>query len=382
MPRGAPGEVYQLAVEVELDLAVGAVADAHRLRTAVALEVVEDGLGQPVLAAHAVHHLQVVGVAGGCALDEQAEPPCLALEAEGEQRLQREARVAHPAVAVVPVAAGAHRLRQRGGGGGGDGAGGRVGQPLDDQRRAQHRLAAPLVAVGDVGLLAPAPPPVQGGGEAAVELLRPLLLRLVGVDAVRLGEAQSHPPAVAGTQGEARGQVVAAVHGQAQLVPHHQALVAADGGGDAVVVGADPGADRPVGEARTDPHRQLHLAFHPFDDAQELAVGVVAAADAHGEGVGQAGFAGGGGEAGLEHEGARQVAPARRPLDAGRRHRAEAAVVPVEQAAEDRLAVHARQRAPVDRAGARDEGGRVAVADEAVVRDRRVALVAHASSGL
>ena len=52
------------------------------------------------------------------------------------QRPQRERRVAHPAVAVVPVALAARRLRQRGRQRGDHRAGRRVGQPLQHERRA------------------------------------------------------------------------------------------------------------------------------------------------------------------------------------------------------------------------------------------------------
>ena len=50
--------VEQLAVDVELGLAPGAVADPHGARVAPAAQVRELALGEVVLAADAVHDLQ------------------------------------------------------------------------------------------------------------------------------------------------------------------------------------------------------------------------------------------------------------------------------------------------------------------------------------
>ena len=53
--------VEQLAVDVELGLVPGAVADPHRARVAPAAQVRQLALGQVVLAADPVHDLQRVG---------------------------------------------------------------------------------------------------------------------------------------------------------------------------------------------------------------------------------------------------------------------------------------------------------------------------------
>ena len=50
--------VHQLAVDVQLELPVGGVADPHRPRAAVAVQVVELLLGQVGPAVDAVHELQ------------------------------------------------------------------------------------------------------------------------------------------------------------------------------------------------------------------------------------------------------------------------------------------------------------------------------------
>ena len=95
--------VEEVPVDVELDLGGRAVADPHRPRAAPALEVELD-LGQPTLAVGAVHDQQIVGVAGRGA-DEEAVEPVGDLGVVGPgQRIEHQRRVAHPRVAVVPVA--------------------------------------------------------------------------------------------------------------------------------------------------------------------------------------------------------------------------------------------------------------------------------------
>ena len=74
----------------------------------------------------------------------------LVLEAGAHERVDRERRVAQPAVAVVPVAHAADLLGERGRGRGDDAAGRRVGERLQRDRRAQHRVA-PLAVVGAAG---------------------------------------------------------------------------------------------------------------------------------------------------------------------------------------------------------------------------------------
>ena len=151
--------VEQRAPDVVLALVVGAVADPHRLRAAVAVEVVERLLGQLLLAADPVHDLQV-GVVAADVDDEAHEVARLLVEAERVQRPEAEGRVADPAEAVVPVAFAAGRLRQRGGRGGEDRAGRRVGEALEDQRRALQ--VDPPGVVGEVAVAQPVAPELFG----------------------------------------------------------------------------------------------------------------------------------------------------------------------------------------------------------------------------
>ncbi len=133
------------AVDVVLALVEGAVADPHGARAGVAGEVIAGGLGQVAPPVDPVHDLQrpvLVGLEVG---DELHELLGLPVEVEVVQGLQREGRVAHPGVAVVPVALAARRLRQRGRQRRHGRAGGHVGQALDRQRRALDRVAPAVV---------------------------------------------------------------------------------------------------------------------------------------------------------------------------------------------------------------------------------------------
>src|SRR5439155_22126465 len=59
-----PGRVEELAEHVELELGGGSVADPHRPRPPIPLEMVELDLGQEALAADSIHDLERVGAAG------------------------------------------------------------------------------------------------------------------------------------------------------------------------------------------------------------------------------------------------------------------------------------------------------------------------------
>ena len=165
-----------LAVDVELELLGRGVADADRPRALVAGQLVELELGQAPLAADPVHDLDRRRVAGADAQQEVAEGQRLVGVAGGEQRLEREHRVAQPAVAVVPVAHAAdvlgQRRRRRG-----DHRAGRLGRHrLERDQRGQHLVAIrALVAAAR----APLSPPRLRARERRVGVLdrRRLLVR-------------------------------------------------------------------------------------------------------------------------------------------------------------------------------------------------------------
>src|SRR3954451_10322968 len=92
----------------------GRVADADGAGPPVAVEVVERVLGDVVLAADAVHDLEAgIGLPlVAPVLEPPHECPGLFGEAEAEQGVQAERRVADPRVPVVPVPRPADGLRQ------------------------------------------------------------------------------------------------------------------------------------------------------------------------------------------------------------------------------------------------------------------------------
>ncbi len=137
--------VQHRAVDVVLALVEGAVPDPHRACARVAGELVACALGEVAAAVDPVHDLQrsvFVGLEIG---DELHELVGLPVELQPVQRLQRERRVAHPAVAVVPVALAARRLGQARGERRHRRSGGHVRQALDHERRALDRRAPAMV---------------------------------------------------------------------------------------------------------------------------------------------------------------------------------------------------------------------------------------------
>ena len=158
-PTSMPGvvagvdAVERLAVDVELELLRGAVADPNGARAAVPRPVVEGLLDEVGGAVHPVHDVErrPVAVPAGALGDPVAqplgEPGRLLHESQPEQRTHRERGVPHPGVAVVPVALAAHLLGERGGRGGDEPAGRRVRHELERDRRALDHLA-PATTVG------------------------------------------------------------------------------------------------------------------------------------------------------------------------------------------------------------------------------------------
>ena len=97
--------------------------------------------------------------------DELHELVGLPVEVQAVQRLEREGRVAHPRVAVVPVALAARRLGQRRRERRDRRAGRHVGQALDRERRALDRVAPAVV--GDARPAEPGAPEADGRRDPA-----------------------------------------------------------------------------------------------------------------------------------------------------------------------------------------------------------------------
>ena len=161
--------VQHRAEHVVLALVERSVADPHRSGTRVAGQVVAGRLGEVAAAVDPVHDLQRAVAVRLEVGDELHELVGLPVQVQVVQRLQGEGGVAHPRVAVVPVALAAGRLRQRGGEGRDGGPGRHVGEALDGQRRALDRVAPAVV--GHPRPAQPGAPEPGGGVEAAAGLL-------------------------------------------------------------------------------------------------------------------------------------------------------------------------------------------------------------------
>ncbi len=158
-------------VDVVLALVVGAVADPHRPRVVVAAQVVERLLGQVALAADAVHDLQRAVLVAVEVDDELHEVVGLPVEPERVERVEGERGVAHPGVAVVPVALATRRLGQRCRQRRDQRAGRRVGEALQRQRRALQVARPPVV--GELAVGQPRAPVVEGVGHRLARPPRP-----------------------------------------------------------------------------------------------------------------------------------------------------------------------------------------------------------------
>ncbi len=157
----APARVEQDRVEhgtedVVLALVIGAVADPDGVGARVAGEVVERRLLEVPPAVDPVHDLQRAVLRRLDLGDEGHELVGLLVEIQPVERLQGEGRVAHPGVAVVPVALTTRRFRQRRRERRHGRSGRHVGQALDRERRARDRVAEEVV--GDARTTQPVAP--------------------------------------------------------------------------------------------------------------------------------------------------------------------------------------------------------------------------------
>ena len=155
-PRVKQDRVEHRPEDVVLALVEGTVADPDGTGAGVARELVERRLREIPTAVDPVHDLQRAVLGRFDVGHELHELVRLPVELQPVQRLQRERRVAHPGVAVVPVALPSRRLRQRRRQRGDRRAGGHVGQALDRECRALDRV--PVAMVGNPSATEPRPP--------------------------------------------------------------------------------------------------------------------------------------------------------------------------------------------------------------------------------
>src|ERR1700722_15581211 len=128
----------------------------------------------------------------------------------------------------------------------------------------------------------------------------------------------------------------------------------------------DPGLHLAEIQPRHDRYVELHVATQSMDDPDELASGMELAAGAHGKEIDEPRLTGFRGESRDEHEAVAAILA----LYAVRTHRCDREVtslVPIEEAAKTTIGVEPGQAAPVNGAGARNERGGMAIADERVI---------------
>ena len=260
--------VEDRSVHVVLALVVGAVADPHRARVLVALEVIERRLLELPVAPDPVHDLQrpvLVALQVGEVLHEVVRLP---VQSERVQPPQRERRVAHPAVAVVPVARPLRGLRQRGRQRRHQRPRRHERQALQRQRRALQVQAPGMVRVG--AFRQPRPPEVAG----ALQVTLCLLHRARPPQTLRPGDRAEALLAF--------DHRVAAVHPVA-LDPHahvreqaERRLLVHRVKRPRFVLHGLPARHRgPVVEHRLAHHLDLHLPLDALDHPHQQMVGVV-----------------------------------------------------------------------------------------------------------
>ncbi len=359
---GGPGQVQgveDLPVHVELELVHGRVADPDGGGGGVAAQPGQFDLGDPPLAADPVHDLEVGGVSGDGA--QQPFAPCAGLveEAGREEGAEGEGGVAQPAEAVVPVADAAHLLGEGGGGGRGDTAGGGVGEGLEGDQGAGHRLpvGALVTALGG---------PVPPVGEALLQ--GRVRVHELGARFVRGVPGEDEGDALAGGDGEFGAGAVGLAPGAHGRLAAEPGGVGSGDGDPLPVTAADPGHDVSVVEAQAQGAAHGDLAGQALDDAHDVGGDVALrheVDDLDGSAVR-------GVPVRLQDERAVHVGAPGAALALGGLGRCDApvAVLPVpEERGEAGGRVEARQAQPVDGPVAADEPAGHQVADDRIVFD-------------
>jgi hypothetical protein len=108
--------VHDLAVDVELQLAMRRVADADGPRVLVSRQPVNLPFCEAPLARDAVHDLGLLRTPRRGAQEPVPPGPRFAVVAGVHQGEERKGGISQPAKAIVPVACSTKLLRQRGGG--------------------------------------------------------------------------------------------------------------------------------------------------------------------------------------------------------------------------------------------------------------------------
>ena len=358
-----------------LALVPGRVADADRACPVVAVQVVENLLGQLPLAADPVHDLQV-GLLLSQVGQEVVEVVGVLVQPERVQGPQHERGIAQPAEPVVVVALAARCFRQRGRRGGKQCPGGRVDQALQGERRAFQ--VRPPRMIGEVAPADPLVPEVPGPRQ-------PLMGLVKGARRGRVTPRQRAVHLIAGAQPPPRHRdrsldPQVQVGGELELrlaVKHRFHLAVAlpqvpPGTAPAAVIVGRVALQDEVNGAVQAPDRAEQDVLGGVVGRGSLVQGRpgrVVPPGAHQQHVADDRPAGGRRPRRLKHHGPGQVAPSGGHQDV-RGPQPERARAPVKDGPEDARAVHPGQAHPLDAAARRDERGYHLVGQKAVVGDR------------
>src|SRR6266568_8281281 len=359
--------VHELAVDVELELIVGGVPDAHRLRVRISRPVGQRLLAEVVTAIDPVHDLEraVRAELPAARLDPVHEGASLG-EAQALERIQREGGVPDPGVPIVPVAVAPKPLREPERGRSDHGAVLGRGEEHEGQGRAvDHLPPAPPVRRSSDG-----PPP---GVVGPLEARRHVVGRRRHGGFTRGGFLEDERGGLAGVEPEGRDGVP---------VDERERHVAAEQEGHPVrpVRGEHPLSLRPpldavggaaVVEARCTHHPERALAPDRLHSAHQNPP---RGCDRHE--VGDLGDALREEEPREQDDGVRKVELHLAGVGGLRSEQEAPAPLRIEQRPEDRRRIEAREAQEVDRPVLPHEGDGVHVADDAVVLD---GLLCHGS---
>ena len=307
-----------------------------------------------------VHDLQILRRAGGRAQQPFAPGDRLLLIARGEQRIERQRRIADPAEAIVPIAHAADQFGQRGRRRRDDAAGRTIGQQLQRDERALD-LRAPRALIGVER--APGQPSLLDAAQERDRVADRRRLAMRGIPS----EDEGHVFAFMDDEFRSRRPIfVDQLDGRVE--PHGVGTGDRD---DALDRALDPGHEPAVIETEGNAHRYLDRTGIAANETNDLVDEFVAGRRHEIDDRRRAGF---GLEAGFENGGAGPIAA--RDADIARFGANAPRAVPLvaQQRGEDRAGIEARQAEPIDRAVARDERRAVRVADDAVILDPPVLL--------
>ena len=133
---GQVKRVHDFSVDVPLELRNGVVADAHRARPSITFPLIQRLLGKPVVAINGEHDFAAfpgTRVPGGVLFHPAHEGSSLLFEPDAKKCIDGECGIAHPGVAVIPVASASDDFRQARGGSGNNRSVGLKGEKLQRQ---------------------------------------------------------------------------------------------------------------------------------------------------------------------------------------------------------------------------------------------------------